>query len=123
MDCCWPVWEFAGRVQITQSVLEAPWKALVFPTPSRRPLRHTLLPLALCPHGCGQLYDAIPPDGAEVRRLLRTPSYSTVHYRLKVGQITLAFRNLTVEEFWDFLSGCGEVWRSEGETADITAVA
>ena len=26
-----PVWEFAGRVQITHSVLEAQWKALVVP--------------------------------------------------------------------------------------------
>jgi hypothetical protein len=42
-----PVWEFADRVQITQSVLEALWKALVIPAPSRRLLRHTLLPLAL----------------------------------------------------------------------------
>ena len=42
-----PVWEFADRVQITQSVLEALWKALVVPAPSRRLLRHTLLPLAL----------------------------------------------------------------------------
>ena len=58
MDCCWPVWEFAGRVQITQSVLEALWKALVFPTPSRRLLRHTLLPLALRPRGRDQAYAA-----------------------------------------------------------------
>jgi hypothetical protein len=43
------VWEFAGRVHHTQSVLEALWTALVFPTPSRRPLRHTLLPFALRP--------------------------------------------------------------------------
>jgi hypothetical protein len=42
-----PVWEFADRVQITQSVLEALWKALVLPAPSRRLLRHTLLPLTL----------------------------------------------------------------------------
>src|SRR5215831_5952714 len=42
-----PVWEFADRVQITQSVLEAQWKALVVPVPSRRLLRHTLLPLPL----------------------------------------------------------------------------
>ena len=42
-----PVWEFAARVQITRSVLEAQWKALVVPAPSRRLLRHTLLPLAL----------------------------------------------------------------------------
>jgi len=26
-----PVWEFADRVQITRSVLEAQWKALVVP--------------------------------------------------------------------------------------------
>src|SRR5215471_13235177 len=42
-----PVWEFADRVQITRSVLEAQWKALVVPAPSRRLLRHTLLPLTL----------------------------------------------------------------------------
>jgi hypothetical protein len=42
-----PVWEFADRVQITHSVLEAQWKALVVPAPSRRLLRHTLLPLTL----------------------------------------------------------------------------
>src|SRR5262249_25897182 len=41
------VWEFADQVQITRSVLEALWKALVVPAPSRRLLRHTLLPLAL----------------------------------------------------------------------------
>jgi hypothetical protein len=42
-----PVWEFADRVHITQSVLEAQWKALVVPAPSRRLLRHTVLPPAL----------------------------------------------------------------------------
>ena len=42
-----PIWEFADRVQITHSVLEARWKPLVVPAPSRRLLRHTLLPLAL----------------------------------------------------------------------------
>src|SRR5215831_17150760 len=42
-----PVWEFADRVQITHSVLEAQWKPLVVPAPSRRLLRHTLLPLTL----------------------------------------------------------------------------
>jgi hypothetical protein len=36
-----PVWEFADQVQITQSVLEALWKALVVPAPSHRLLRHT----------------------------------------------------------------------------------
>ena len=40
-DSCRPVWEFADRVQITRSVLEAQWKVLVFPTPSRRLLRYS----------------------------------------------------------------------------------
>src|SRR5215472_17864192 len=53
-----PVWEFADRVQITQSVLEAQWKALVFPAPSRRLLRHTLLPLALTPSRSWSAYAA-----------------------------------------------------------------
>src|ERR1700739_632426 len=42
-----PVWEFADWVQITRSVLEAQWKALVVPAPPHRLLRHTLLRLAL----------------------------------------------------------------------------
>jgi hypothetical protein len=44
-----PVWEFADQVQITRSVLEALWKALVVPAPSGRLLRHTLLPLTPTP--------------------------------------------------------------------------
>ena len=44
-----PVWEFADPVQITQSVLEALWKALVVPAPSHRLLRHTLLTLTPAP--------------------------------------------------------------------------
>lgn len=31
----WPVWEFADRNHITNSVLMARWKALVLPAPSR----------------------------------------------------------------------------------------
>ena len=53
-----PVWEFADRVQITRSVLEAQWKALVVPAPSRRLLRHTLLPLALTPSRSWSAYAA-----------------------------------------------------------------
>jgi len=59
----WPVWEFAGLVHVTQSVLEALWKALVIPTPSRRLLRHTLLPLALRPRDRDQLTPPWPELG------------------------------------------------------------
>lgn len=48
-------------------------------------------------------YDHLTPDGAESRRLIRTPSYSTTHYRLQAGQILSAFRNRTLER-----------WRSSG---------
>ena len=54
-----PVWEFADRVQITRSVLEALWKALVVPAPSRRLLRHTLLPLTPTPLRSWSAYAAI----------------------------------------------------------------
>ena len=53
-----PVWEFVDRVQITRSVLEAQWKALVVPAPSRRLLRHTLLPLALTSSRSWSVYAA-----------------------------------------------------------------
>jgi hypothetical protein len=53
-----PVWEFADWVQITRSVLEAQWKALVVPAPSRRLLRHTLLPLALTSSRSWSVYAA-----------------------------------------------------------------
>src|SRR5262245_9331365 len=42
-----PVWEFADRVQITPSVLEAQGEALVVPAPTDRLLGHTVLPLAI----------------------------------------------------------------------------
>ena len=54
-----PVWEFADRVQITHSVLEAQWKALVVPAPSRRLLRHTLLPLTPTPSRSWSAYAVI----------------------------------------------------------------
>ena len=49
------VWEFADRFQITFGVLDAQWGTRVFPIPSRRLLRHTLLRVALRPRGPGWL--------------------------------------------------------------------
>jgi hypothetical protein len=54
-----PVWEFADQVQITRSVLEALWKALVVPAPSHRLLRHTLLPLTPTPSRLWSAYAAM----------------------------------------------------------------
>ena len=54
------VWEFADRFQITFGVLDAQWGTRVFPIPSRRLLRHTLLRVALRPRGPGWLTRPAP---------------------------------------------------------------
>ena len=44
IERCGPVWEFADRIpHHPKRADKARWKALVFPIPSRRLLRHTLL--------------------------------------------------------------------------------
>jgi hypothetical protein len=53
-----PVWEFAGWVQITLSVLEALWIPLALPAPSCRLLRHTFLLLAPTPSRSWSAYAA-----------------------------------------------------------------
>ena len=68
-------------------------------------------------------YDKIAPDGAEVRILLALPGGNMSHFLLPVGRTTSAVRHRTVEEIWYILSGCGEMWRSDGETADVTTLA
>src|SRR5271165_3654426 len=68
-------------------------------------------------------HDIIAPDGAGVRILLRMSGGNMAHVRLPVGQTSAAIRHRTVEEIWYILSGCGEMWRSDGETAEITTLA
>src|SRR5262249_20146137 len=68
-----PVWGFADPVHITQSVLEAQWKALAVPAPARRLLRHTLLPLTLTSSRSWSAYAAaagalhVPPLSSRAR--------------------------------------------------------
>jgi hypothetical protein len=82
-----PVWEFADWVQITQSVLEARWKAVVVPAPSRRLLRHTLLPLALAivvslGHGRSSVGAAFDQQGPDDAGHLVGQSNGDQHFRL-----------------------------------------
>jgi len=67
--------------------------------------------------------DTIAPDGSEVRVLLALSGCSMAHFLLPAGQASAAVRHRTVQEIWYILSGCGEMWRCDGEAAEITTLA
>jgi mannose-6-phosphate isomerase-like protein (cupin superfamily) len=67
-------------------------------------------------------YDAIAPDGSEIRLLPATERGSMVHCTLPPGGISKAVAHRTVEEIWFFLEGEGQVWRSRNGVAEITDV-
>ena len=64
--------------------------------------------------------DAIAPDGSDVRILLGLTGGGMAHFQLPPGQTSRAVTHRTVEEIWFFLSGRGEMWRSQdGQTETI----
>jgi mannose-6-phosphate isomerase-like protein (cupin superfamily) len=67
--------------------------------------------------------DVAAPDGSEVRLLLSLKGGSMAHFQLQPGQIARAVRHRTVEEIWYFLSGQGEMWRSDGTNESTTSVS
>ncbi len=67
-------------------------------------------------------YDAIAPDGSEVRILLGLQGGSMAHFQLAPGLTSLAVTHRTVEEIWFFLSGRGEMWRSQREREEVVPV-
>ena len=66
--------------------------------------------------------DAIAPDGSEVRLLLGLGRGGLAHFRLAPGETSTAVAHHTVEELWFFLSGQGQMWRQQGERAEIVDV-
>ena len=68
-------------------------------------------------------YDAIAPDGSEVRVLLALTGGSMAHFTLPPGQTSTAVTHRTVEEIWFFLSGRGEMWRKQEGQEEIVALA
>jgi mannose-6-phosphate isomerase-like protein (cupin superfamily) len=67
--------------------------------------------------------DAVAPDGSDVRLLLRLTRGSMAHFQRPAGQTSKAVTHRTVEEIWFFLSGRGEMWRSQkGQTELIVPV-
>ena len=68
-------------------------------------------------------YDAIAPDGSEVRILLGLGGGGMAHFKLKPGQVSKAVTHKTVEEIWFFLSGHGQMWRSQGGVEVVVDVS
>ena len=68
-------------------------------------------------------YDALAPDGSEIRLLQSLDGVSVVHCRLPVGAVTVPVRHRTVEEVWFFIAGAGQVWRKQGEREQVLDVA
>ena len=68
-------------------------------------------------------YDALAPDGSEIRLLHSLAGLSVVHCQLPVGAVTVPVRHRTVEEVWYFLAGAGQVWRQQGEREQVLDVA
>jgi mannose-6-phosphate isomerase-like protein (cupin superfamily) len=67
-------------------------------------------------------FDAIAPDGSEVRVLLSLVDGGMAHFLLHPGCTSKALMHQTVEEIWYFLKGEGEMWRKHGNYEEIIKV-
>ncbi len=70
----------------------------------------------------GEAVDTTAPDGSEVRFLLRGERGELNHFTLSPGATSGPVAHHTIEEVWYFLSGQGEMWRSDGTTEETLAV-
>ncbi|MCY4071456.1 MAG: cupin domain-containing protein [Chloroflexi bacterium] len=64
-------------------------------------------------------YDALAPDGSEIRLLQELEGASVVHCTLPVGAVSIPVKHRTVEEIWYFLSGQGQIWREQGGREEV----
>jgi mannose-6-phosphate isomerase-like protein (cupin superfamily) len=67
--------------------------------------------------------DAVAPDGSDVRILLGLAGGGMAHFELGPGKTSRAVTHRTVEEIWFFLAGSGQMWRKQGDDAEITDVS
>jgi mannose-6-phosphate isomerase-like protein (cupin superfamily) len=67
-------------------------------------------------------WDAVAPDGSEVRILLGLRGGGMAHFQLAPNQVSTAVTHRTVEEIWYFLSGRGQMWRKQGDRSEIVDV-
>lgn len=66
--------------------------------------------------------DDTAPDGSDVRILLRVTGGGMAHFELGPGEISKATTHKTVEEIWYFVSGRGQMWRSQSGRSEIVDV-
>jgi mannose-6-phosphate isomerase-like protein (cupin superfamily) len=70
----------------------------------------------------GAAFDAVAPDGSEIRTLVAMRGGSMVHCTLRPGQVTQAVRHRSVEEVWFCTSGAGQVWRKSTDREETVEV-
>ena len=56
-------------------------------------------------------WDALAPDGSEIRLLPRNDRVSMAHGTLPPATQSSAIRHRTIDEIWFVVGGCAEIWR------------
>ncbi|MGB8435103.1 MAG: ester cyclase [Burkholderiales bacterium] len=79
-----------------------------------------MIPFATMPFRAAQTAAAL--DGSDVRVLLGLKDGGMAHFELAPGRISRAVTHRTVEEIWVCVSGCGEMWRRQGEREAVVRV-
>lgn len=64
-------------------------------------------------------FDALAPDGSEVRHLVRLAGGSMAHFRLVPGDVTAPTRAVGVEELWFITTGVGRLWLATPEGVEV----
>ena len=64
----------------------------------------------------------VAPDGSNVRVLLALAGGSMAHFELAAGATSRAVTHRTVEEIWFVVSGRGEMWRRQGQHAEVVVL-
>jgi mannose-6-phosphate isomerase-like protein (cupin superfamily) len=67
--------------------------------------------------------DVVAPDGSNVRVLLRLDRGSMARFELDAGRVSAAVAHRRVDEIWYILAGSGEMWRQQGDRAEIVPLA
>jgi mannose-6-phosphate isomerase-like protein (cupin superfamily) len=70
----------------------------------------------------GAAYDALAPDGSEIRLLAATDRGSVAHGTLPPDRVSLAVVHRTVEEIWYVTEGRGQVWREQDGHEEVVDV-
>lgn len=65
---------------------------------------------------------AIAPDGSAVRVLVGVAGGGMAHFELGPHEVAVAVRHRTVDELWYFTQGRGQMWRQQGDQAEVVDV-